>query len=98
MFLFEPPHLYSFFIMTGIMHGEPFATTLHHTHRTFWPTYVVDIGLWFPIQILNFRRVPLVYQPVVINVTCIGWNAYLSYTKHSKVEEDQNAAKVNVNG
>jgi hypothetical protein len=58
--------------------------------RDVLPTYWVDIQVWTPVQMVNFRYVPVSWQPVVVNVANVGWNAYLSYVQNrNDVQEEE---------
>ncbi|ORY50879.1 hypothetical protein BCR33DRAFT_712848 [Rhizoclosmatium globosum] len=81
-FVFEPPYLSMFFLSTHTMSGTPFPEAVAHLKADFWPTYVTDILIWTPIQFINFRFVPVHFQPQFVNAFNIGWNAFLSYMKH----------------
>ena len=51
----------------------------------FSHTYLIDIALWTPIQLFNFRYVPLLYQPVLVNMVNTGWNSYLSFVSNKSM-------------
>ncbi|KAJ3071259.1 hypothetical protein HDU98_005605 [Podochytrium sp. JEL0797] len=81
-FLFEPPYLSVFFLATHTMSGATPGEAVRHLKADFWPTYVTDVLVWTPIQIINFRFVPVHFQPQFVNAFNIGWNAFLSYMQH----------------
>lgn len=73
LFIFDPPYLSVFFLMTNDV----------KTFRERFPTtYFWDIVVWAPIQTINFRFFKPVWQPLVVNVVNIAWNAYLSIRTH----------------
>ncbi|KAI9137117.1 hypothetical protein BKA69DRAFT_1128510 [Paraphysoderma sedebokerense] len=82
MFIFDPPYLAFFFITTNVMSGYTFQQSTERMKRDALPTYWVDVAVWTPIQFLNFRFIPVSYQPLVVNGVNVFWNAYLSYVKH----------------
>jgi len=45
---------------------------------------------------VNFRFVPLVYQPLVVSGCCVLWNAYLSFVQHKDLHFDETKKKVGV--
>lgn len=47
-------------------------------------TYLVDVALWTPVQLINFRFVPVLYQPLLVNGVNTGWNAYLSFVQNKE--------------
>ncbi|ORZ34000.1 hypothetical protein BCR44DRAFT_117133, partial [Catenaria anguillulae PL171] len=83
LFVFDPPYLTLFFTSTSLLSGMPFADMLAKYRRDALPTYLVDISVWGPVQTVNFSRVPVAWQPVVVNSGNVFWNAYLSYVGHN---------------
>ncbi|KAJ3169679.1 hypothetical protein HDU88_000871, partial [Geranomyces variabilis] len=85
MIIFDPPFLCFFFLSTHMLAGRPFAEGVEQMRRDVLPTYAVDVAVWTPVQLANFRWCPVLYQPVVVNSVNVGWNAYLSFVKHRDV-------------
>ncbi|KAI9168325.1 hypothetical protein H9P43_007697 [Blastocladiella emersonii ATCC 22665] len=83
LFIFDPPYLSLFFSSTSLASGMPVRDMVAKYKRDALPTYLVDISVWGPIQAVNFTKVKVVYQPLVVNSVNIFWNAYLSYVGHS---------------
>lgn len=83
-FLFDPLYLGLFFtVNTMIQQGSTnLAGVLDKLRSSFLTTLVVDIAVWAPIQAANFRVVPVIYQPLVVQGCNVFWNAYLSYVQH----------------
>ncbi|KAI9332649.1 hypothetical protein BDR26DRAFT_869083 [Obelidium mucronatum] len=81
-FIFEPPYLSLFFLSTHTMSGTSLKDAWLHLKADFGVTYVTDILIWTPIQLINFRFIPVHFQPQFVNAFNIGWNAFLSYMKH----------------
>ncbi|RKO82777.1 hypothetical protein BDK51DRAFT_33821 [Blyttiomyces helicus] len=82
MIMFDPAYLALFFTSTHLLSGNSLESGIELMKREILPTYLVEVAVWTPVQLLNFRFVPLLYQPVVVNSVNVGWNAYLSYVKH----------------
>ncbi|RKP04191.1 hypothetical protein CXG81DRAFT_3577, partial [Caulochytrium protostelioides] len=80
--LFDPPFLAFFFTSTNLMRGASLNEALAHLKDEFTTTYLIDLAIWTPIQIINFRWVPILVQPLVVNSFNVGWNTYLSYVTH----------------
>jgi hypothetical protein len=80
--LFDPAYLALFFTTTGSLEGKSPREIWHKLRIDLLPTYIVDVAVWFPIQTINFRYVPVTYQPLVVQSCNIGWNAYLSFVQH----------------
>lgn len=81
-FLFDPAYLALFFTTTNAMEGRGPSEILSKLRTDLLPTYLVDIAVWLPIQTVNFRWVPVVYQALFVQSCNIGWNAYLSFVQH----------------
>jgi hypothetical protein len=81
MIIFEPPMLGVFFVSTGLLGGNGKQQVFNETRHQLWPTYLIDLGVWVPLQIVNFRFCPVPWQPIVVYTADVGWNAYLSFVK-----------------
>ena len=81
-FLFDPAYLALFFTTTNAMEGRGPTEIITKLRTDLLPTYLVDIAVWLPIQTLNFRWVPVVYQALFVQSCNVGWNAYLSFVQH----------------
>lgn len=80
--IFDPVYLSLFFGVTNLMEGKSLGEVWSKLRREFWMTYAVDVAVWFPIQMGNFKFVQVPYQPLVVQSCNIGWNAYLSSVQH----------------
>ena len=78
--IFDPPYLATFFMSTGIclfhiypvssclsdlVRGVPYEKAYQHMRHEFGSTYLIDLLVWTPVQLVNFRYVPLNFQPVI---------------------------------
>ena len=81
-FLFDPAYLALFFTTTNAMEGRGPTEIITKLRTDLLPTYLVDIAVWLPIQTVNFRWVPVVYQALFVQSCNVGWNAYLSFVQH----------------
>jgi hypothetical protein len=88
-FLFDPAYLALFFTTTNAMEGRGPGEIATKLKTDLLPTYLVDIAVWLPIQTINFRWVPVVYQALFVQSCNIGWNAYLSFVQHRHAVEDE---------
>jgi hypothetical protein len=82
LIIFDPPYLSFFFVATNAMQGHSLAESRKQLKQELVHTYKVDVAVWTPIQIFNFRFIPVVFQPLLVNSVNVGWNAYLSFVKH----------------
>lgn len=80
--LFDPAYLSLFFTATSAMEGKGLVEIWNKLKQDLGKTYLIDVAVWFPIQTVNFRFVPVAYQPLVVQSCNIGWNAYLSFVQH----------------
>lgn len=81
-FLFDPLYLALFFSATGLMEGRRVREIGAKLREDLATTWLVDMAVWTPIQTINFRYVPVLYQALVVQSCNIGWNAYLSFVQH----------------
>jgi hypothetical protein len=87
MFIFDPPYLSLFFTSTTLLSGGNLQDVQQQLTKELPHTYLVDLGVWTPVQLFNFRYVPVLYQPVLVNCVNTGWNAYLSFIQHRELQE-----------
>lgn len=87
-FLFDPAYLALFFTTTNAMEGRGPTEIAAKLKSDLLPTYLVDIAVWLPIQTINFRWIPVVYQALFVQSCNIGWNAYLSFVQHRSESSD----------
>ncbi|PJF16562.1 Peroxisomal membrane protein [Paramicrosporidium saccamoebae] len=81
-FVFDPLYLSLFFTITSVMEGRRLNEVGKKLREDLGKTWLVDIAVWTPIQTVNFRFVPVLYQALVVQSCNVGWNAYLSYVQH----------------
>lgn len=55
--LFDPPFLATFFFTTHLLTGHTLSQTWRKMKQDVVPTYWIDIQVWTPMQIINFRYV-----------------------------------------
>jgi len=80
--LFDPAYLALFFSATAALERRSPSDIVHKLRTDLLPTYLVDVAVWLPIQTVNFRWVPVVYQALFVQGCNVGWNAYLSFVQH----------------
>ena len=80
--LFDPAYLGLFFGITSALEGKSLGQIREKLRSEFLRTYLIDVAVWFPIQTMNFKWTPVMYQPLVVQSCNIGWNAYLSFVQH----------------
>jgi protein Mpv17 len=62
--------------------------TFNHTTAVFVPTFLNSCYFWPPIQLINFKYVPLRYQVLFMNMAAVNFNIYLSYVANKKIEKN----------
>lgn len=82
MFLFDPLYLALFFTATSLIEGRSMRVAREKLRDDFLKTYLIDVAVWLPIQAVNFRFIPVIYQPLLVQAVNVGWNAYLSFVQH----------------
>lgn len=83
MIIFDIPFLSLFFISTKLAEGYNLEACISNLKKDLIPTYLVDLCVWTPVQLVNFRMIPVLFQPVVVNCVNLGWNCYLSSVQHN---------------
>jgi hypothetical protein len=77
--IFGPVHVTVYFTWMKIAKGASLDEVKSKLIDDFLPTLIADSVYWIPIQILNFRFVPVPLQLTVVNVACIFECAGLSF-------------------
>jgi protein Mpv17 len=62
----------------GAMQGQNLEQIYHRIMDVLWETQKAQWVFWIPIQLLNFRFVPVRHQLNVVLLTSIVWTALLS--------------------
>jgi protein Mpv17 len=62
----------------GAMQGQNLDQIYHRIADVLWETQKAQWVFWIPIQLLNFRFVPVRHQLNVVLLTSIVWTALLS--------------------
>ena len=80
--IFGPVHVSVYFTWMKICEGASLDEAKNKLVADFLPTFIADSAYWIPIQILNFRFVPVPLQLTIVNVACIFECAGLSFLSH----------------
>ena len=62
----------------GLMQGQTPAEAMKRIEDLLWDTQKAQWAFWIPVQLLNFRFVPVRHQLNVVLLTSIVWTALLS--------------------
>jgi hypothetical protein len=77
--LWHPFTLCAFWFWLGMVSDRKSpAAVWHDLRREFIPTFKFECALWTPIDVLNFRLVPVKYQVDVVNLGCVVESIVLS--------------------
>mmetsp|Transcript_4289 Transcript_4289/g.3490 ORF Transcript_4289/g.3490 Transcript_4289/m.3490 type:complete len:134 (+) Transcript_4289:290-691(+) len=78
------PILYTpaFYLTIGILQEHSLKETIDTMLREYWPTLTLCWGMWIPLQAINFSIIPLRYQVLFVNISCLIWNVALDFVAH----------------
>lgn len=82
----HPASLFAYFTIVGKMSGESNAIIRDQLSTDFWPTLMLEISLWTPLDIVNFALVPVRHQLLVTNCGCFVESVALSSIKNNGLE------------
>jgi hypothetical protein len=82
IFIFGPVHVSVYFTWMKLCEGATLDEARIKLIEDFVPTFIADSVYWIPIQILNFRFVPVPLQLTIVNIACIFECAGLSFLSH----------------
>ena len=71
-FLWQPALLLSFWVFVGLFEGHPFPKIRREIKNDFLPALLSDFALFAPLDVINFRLVPVQYQVRRTPVPCRG--------------------------
>lgn len=81
---FNLPFLATFYAYINAAEGGDLETCRHKLETKLLPSFVTGLAIWPATQLTNFRFVPTLYQPYVVNVVAVGWDGYLSHKNHQE--------------
>ncbi len=76
------PDCAGFFGLMGLAGGESQAVIAQRFRDKFWPTLLAESVAWPLVQGINFWRVPVQHQLLVVNVVSLADCTFLSWVKH----------------
>eukprot|EP00158_Paraphelidium_tribonemae_P001215 Partr_v1_DN24113_c0_g1_i2_m71258 putative peroxisomal membrane protein len=79
--LFDPVFLVVFFGTTTLATTRSLDKARDKLRQEFVHTYLTELKVWGPVQMLNFRFVHVNWQPVLVNMCNVGWNGYLTHVQ-----------------
>ena len=78
--------LLAYFSIVGFMSGDTLRQIQQQLKDDFWPTYIIEIGMWTPLDVCNFAFVPVRHQLLVVNCGCFIESIALSFIKNNGTE------------
>lgn len=77
--IWHPTCLLGYWSIVGKFEGHSTAQICAELKESFLPTLAGDVSMWTPVDILNFRFVPVHMQALVVNVGSLVEAVVLSY-------------------
>ncbi|KAL1515724.1 hypothetical protein AB1Y20_002340 [Prymnesium parvum] len=85
MVTLHPLSLVAFFATVGLINGERPAQIFAQLRRDLAPTLALEWALWAPLDIANFKFVPVRHQLLVTNCGCLVESVGLSLVKSNGI-------------
>ena len=77
----------------GAMQGMSMQEIYQRICDVLWETQKAQWVFWIPVQIVNFRYVPVRHQLNVVLITSVIWTAFLSFAFPPVVDDDKDEDK-----
>ena len=81
--VFGPVHIAAFFTFVSLAEGGRMEDAVKKIKSDFVPTFGVELGVWPFVQTVNFWKVPLQYQLLVVNGVTVLDSAFMSWVQHN---------------
>ena len=78
-FVFTPVYIPVIMGLLWGMEGNEPAKIPKMIGAEFWNIMLFDWCVYIPVQLVNFRYVPVKYQVLVINLCGVGWNTFICW-------------------
>eukprot|EP00656_Telonema_subtile_P050404 TRINITY_DN6515_c0_g3_i3.p1 TRINITY_DN6515_c0_g3~~TRINITY_DN6515_c0_g3_i3.p1 ORF type:complete len:230 (+),score=63.50 TRINITY_DN6515_c0_g3_i3:138-827(+) len=82
--LFQQLCINSFFAVTSQLEGKTLGETKAVLQNKVLPCWMAAVPAWSAVQFVNFRMVPVMYQPFVVYIASLAYNTGLSLLSHAK--------------
>ncbi|XP_031572597.1 protein sym-1-like [Actinia tenebrosa] len=76
-----PTLVFLYHVSMGIMEGLSYDQCIKKLKELYWPTLQANWMMWFPLQILNFKFIPVAHQLNFCLVVGMFWSTLLSYIR-----------------
>lgn len=74
--IFAPISISLYIILSNYLKYRPW---LHHYSSTFIDIWKTDLLIWPISNSINFKYIPVGYQPIWTSFISLGWNTFISY-------------------
>lgn len=78
--VFAPLHIIGFFAFMTMTTGGTWEDAKRKIKKDFIPTFAAECTVWPAIQSLNFAKVPVDYQLLVVNLLTILDSTFVCWT------------------
>lgn len=72
------------FFIVSLLHGDVLGAP-RIIYASFFPTWIRGLQFWPLVNMINFRIIPVIYQPLIAHFASIYWNIVLSYYANSSL-------------
>ena len=73
-----------YFIWCDTVQGSSFQDALAHLKRDWLEVWVHCVGMWIPLQALNFTVVPAAQRVIFVNCCNLVWSVVMDYLSHKE--------------
>jgi protein Mpv17 len=88
--------LLAYFSIVGFMSGDTLRQIQQQLKDDFWPTYIIEIGMWTPLDVVNFAFVPVRHQLLVVNCGCFIESIALSFIKNNGTDRVKQLLSISI--
>lgn len=83
--IFGPIHVAAFFTVITLAEGGTMKDVQKKMKTDFVPALTAEVFFWPAIQALNFAKVPLDYQLLVVNAFTVVDATFMSWVQHNSL-------------
>ena len=76
--------------------GDPLST-IDMAKNNLYQTWLCGLQFWPIMHTINFRFIPLIYQPLYATIVSLYWNAVLSYYANKQETVVIDSSNININ-
>lgn len=95
--LFGPIHICAFFTLLTLAENGTFKDVEKKIKTDALPTFIAELSVWPIVQAVNFTKVPVQYQLLVVNAFTIADATFMSFIQHNNAWFDKVLARLKEN-